>query len=240
MVLDNSSNLTASEFIAFVLIFSQVLPPAKALTTAFNTVQRGLASADRVFEYIDKQEIREEENGLESIKKLSKYIEFKKVGFAYEKENVLENISFKINKGEKVAIVGPSGGGKSTIIDLLSKFYKIKRGSIIIDGKEINCAGEGNGPVNALDNAIRSNFKKVEKYYQYFSDLKLLDYKVRILNTGTGATTRVSIESTDKTGKSWFTIGVSQNIIEASFKALIDSLEYKLFKEKAPANIHEK
>ena len=91
-----------------------------------------------------------------------------------------------------------------------------------------------------LDNAIRSNFKKVEKYYKYFSDLKLLDYKVRILNTGTGATTRVSIESTDKTGKSWFTIGVSQNIIEASFKALIDSLEYKLFKEKAPANIHEK
>ena len=112
--------------------------------------------------------------------------------------------------------------------------------TFIIDGKEIHCAGEGNGPVNALDNAIRSNFKKVEKYYKYFSDLKLLDYKVRILNTGTGATTRVSIESTDKTGKSWFTIGVSQNIIEASFKALIDSLEYKLFKEKAPANIHEK
>ena len=82
--------------------------------------------------------------------------------------------------------------------------------------------------------------KRVEKYYKYFSDLKLLDYKVRILNTGTGATTRVLIESTDKTGKSWFTIGVSQNIIEASFKALIDSLEYKLFKEKAPANIHEK
>ena len=109
-----------------------------------------------------------------------------------------------------------------------------------VDGEKIMCEGEGNGPVNALDNAIRSNFKKVEKYYKYFADLKLLDYKVRILNTGTGATTRVSIESTDKTGKSWFTIGVSQNIIEASFKALIDSLEYKLFKEKAPANIHEK
>ena len=112
--------------------------------------------------------------------------------------------------------------------------------TFVIDGKDIHCTGEGNGPVNALDNAIRSNFKKVEKYYKYFSDLKLLDYKVRILNTGTGATTRVSIESTDKSGKSWFTIGVSQNIIEASFSALIDSLEYKLFKEKAPANIHEK
>ena len=110
----------------------------------------------------------------------------------------------------------------------------------LIDGKKIECNGEGNGPVNALDNAIRSNFKKVEKYYNFFSDLKLLDYKVRILNTGTEATTRVLIESTDKSGKSWFTIGVSPNIIEASFKALIDSLDYKLYKEKAPANINEK
>ena len=109
-----------------------------------------------------------------------------------------------------------------------------------IDGQDIECIGQGNGPVNALDNAIRSNFKKVEKYYNFFSDLKLLDYKVRILNTGTEATTRVLIESSDKTGVSWFTIGVSPNIIEASFKALIDSLDYKLFKEKAPANLNEK
>ncbi len=110
----------------------------------------------------------------------------------------------------------------------------------LIDGKEISCDGEGNGPVNALDNAIRTNFKKVEKYYNFFSDLKLLDYKVRILNTGTEATTRVLIESTDKTGISWFTVGVSPNIIEASFKALIDSLDYKLYKENAPANLNEK
>ena len=112
--------------------------------------------------------------------------------------------------------------------------------TFLIDGNNIECSGEGNGPVNALDNAIRSNFKKVEKYYNYFSDLKLLDYKVRILNTGTEATTRVSIESTDKSGISWFTVGVSPNIIEASFKALIDSLDYKLYKENAPANLNEK
>jgi 2-isopropylmalate synthase len=125
----------------------------------------------------------------------------------------------------------------------VSKSKKIStKASVVfqIDGKNIECSGEGNGPVNALDNAIRSNFKKVEKYYNYFSDLKLLDYKVRILNTGTEATTRVLIESTDKTGKSWFTVGVSPNIIEASFKALIDSLDYKLYKEKAPANLNEK
>ena len=102
--------------------------------------------------------------------------------------------------------------------------------------EEIICEGSGNGPVNALDNAIRSNVDKVGKYSKYLKDLKLVDYKVRILNTGTNATTRVSIESTDREGKSWYTIGVSPNIIEASFKALIDSLDYKLYKEKAPAN----
>ncbi|MDC1096395.1 citramalate synthase [Pelagibacteraceae bacterium] len=112
--------------------------------------------------------------------------------------------------------------------------------TFLIDNKKIECNGQGNGPVNALDNAIRSNFKKVEKYYKFFSDLKLLDYKVRILNTGTAATTRVLIESSDKSGISWFTIGVSPNIIDASFKALIDSLDYKLYKEKAPANTNEK
>ena len=116
------------------------------------------------------------------------------------------------------------------------KINSFAKAHIQVDGKEIICEGSGNGPVNALDNAIRTNVDKVGKYSKYLKDLKLVDYKVRILNTGTSATTRVSIESTDSGGKSWFTIGVSPNIIEASFKALIDSLDYKLYKEKAPAN----
>ena len=105
-----------------------------------------------------------------------------------------------------------------------------------VDGETIVCDGEGNGPVNALDNAIRNNIKKISKYSDYLKDLRLVDYKVRILNTGTEAVTRVSIESTDSQGKNWFTIGVSPNIIDASFKALIDSLDYKLFKDNAPAS----
>jgi len=106
-----------------------------------------------------------------------------------------------------------------------------------VDNKIILCEGEGNGPVHALDNAIRNNVDKLAKYSEYLKDLRLVDYKVRILNTGTEAVTRVSIESTDSKGKNWFTIGVSANIIEASFKALVDSLDYKLFKDKAPASI---
>ena len=120
--------------------------------------------------------------------------------------------------------------------DSKNKISSIAKAHILVDGKEIVCEGKGNGPVNALDNAIRSNVENVGKYAKYLKDLKLVDYKVRILNTGTNATTRVSIESTDREGKSWFTIGVSPNIIEASFKALIDSLDYKLYKDKAPAN----
>ena len=105
--------------------------------------------------------------------------------------------------------------------DSKDKINSFAKAHILVDGKEIICEGSGNGPVNALDNAIRSNVDKVGKYSKYLMDLKLVDYKVRILNTGTNATTRVSIESTDKDGKNWFTIGVSPNIIDASFKACL-------------------
>ncbi len=107
---------------------------------------------------------------------------------------------------------------------------------LVVDNNSILCEGEGNGPVHALDNAIRNNIDRLAKYSEYLKDLRLVDYKVRILNTGTEATTRVSIESTDSKGKNWFTIGVSPNIIDASFKALVDSLDYKLFKDNAPAS----
>ena len=111
------------------------------------------------------------------------------------------------------------------------------KAQLLVDGQNILCEGQGNGPVNALDNAIRKNVNKLAKYSEYLKDLKLVDYKVRILNTGTEAVTRVSIESTDSKGVNWFTIGVSPNIIDASFKALVDSLDYKLFKDKAPASL---
>ena len=119
----------------------------------------------------------------------------------------------------------------------LGEIISSAKAHLEVDKKLILCEGEGNGPVHALDNAIRNNVDKLAKYSQYLKDLKLVDYKVRILNTGTEAVTRVSIESTDSKGKNWFTIGVSANIIDASFKALVDSLDYKLFKDNAPASL---
>jgi 2-isopropylmalate synthase len=93
-------------------------------------------------------------------------------------------------------------------------------------------AAEGNGPVNALDLALR---KDLGKYQKYIEGLELTDYRVRILNGGTEAVTRVLIESEDETGEHWTTIGVSPNIIDASFQALMDSIIYKLVKSGAPA-----
>jgi 2-isopropylmalate synthase len=93
--------------------------------------------------------------------------------------------------------------------------------------------GEGNGPVNALDHALR---KDLGKYSSYLDDLRLVDYKVRILTQqGTGAVTRVLIESANGRGERWFTVGVSPNIVDASFQALHDSITYKLFHDGAPA-----
>jgi 2-isopropylmalate synthase len=93
-------------------------------------------------------------------------------------------------------------------------------------------AAEGNGPVNALELALR---KDLGKYQKYIAGLCLTDYRVRILNSGTEAVTRVLIESEDENGEHWTTIGVSPNIIDASFQALMDSIVYKLVKSGAPA-----
>jgi 2-isopropylmalate synthase len=101
-----------------------------------------------------------------------------------------------------------------------------------VGGERLISAAEGNGPVNALDVALR---KDLGKYQQYIDGLKLIDYRVRILNGGTEAVTRVLIESEDEAGERWTTIGVSPNIIDASFQALMDSVIYKLVKSGAPA-----
>ena len=103
---------------------------------------------------------------------------------------------------------------------------------VIVDGETMMSVAEGHGPVNALDLALR---KDLGKYQAEIADLELADYKVRILNGGTEAITRVLIESTDATGARWWTVGVSDNIIDASFQALMDSIVYKLLKNRGEA-----
>ncbi|MEE9314924.1 MAG: citramalate synthase [Rhizobiaceae bacterium] len=101
---------------------------------------------------------------------------------------------------------------------------------LLIDGESFMSVAEGMGPVNALDKALRTD---LGKYQKEIESLELVDFKVRILNGGTEAITRVLIESTDSSGERWWTVGVSDNIIDASFQALIDSLNYRLVKSEA-------
>ncbi|MSP42059.1 MAG: citramalate synthase [Alphaproteobacteria bacterium] len=117
----------------------------------------------------------------------------------------------------------PDGkGGMITVSEATAK--------INIDGEIYRSYEEGNGPINALDGALR---KDLGRYSHYIDDLELVDYKVRILTGGTGAVTRVMIESRDGKGERWFTVGVSENIVDASFEALIDSITYKLYRDGA-------
>ena len=97
-----------------------------------------------------------------------------------------------------------------------------------VGGRIEHTAADGNGPVNALDNALR---KALENFYPEIRDMKLYDYKVRVLPAGKGTASmiRVLVESGDKTGR-WGTVGVSENIVEASYQALVDALQYKLFR----------
>ena len=131
------SGLQASEFIAFIAIFSQVIRPAKAMVIALANIQRGEASGQRILEILDtKIEVADHPDAV-ALKSFNKQIEFNNVCFGYSDKPVLTDISFSIEKGKTIALVGPSGVGKSTIADLLPRFYDVSSGSISIDGKDI-------------------------------------------------------------------------------------------------------
>ncbi len=112
------------------------------------------------------------------------------------------------------------------------KMYSEAVVKVLVDGEVLISSGEGNGPVSALDVALR---KDLGKYQRFIENMELVDYKVRILNGGTSATTRVLIESRDDKGERWFTVGVSPNIVEASFQALLDAINFKLLRENVSA-----
>lgn len=141
LVLNGSTDMSASSFVAYILLYSQVTRPAKEISNAIAGTQRGIVAADRILALIDTEStIKEIENPIE-INEFKNKIEFKDVSFSYENTKteklVLKNINFEILKGSTVALVGTSGGGKSTIADLLPRFYDVTTGDILIDGKSI-------------------------------------------------------------------------------------------------------
>ena len=138
LVIAGEGELSASTFIAFIATFSQVMRPAKAIADAFSGIQRGIASADRIIEILDTDSEIQVQEPVKSLSQFQDKRVFDSVGFDYiSGRSVLGNISFDIPKGQTIALVGPSGGGKSTLADLLPRFYDVKEGAIRVDGIDI-------------------------------------------------------------------------------------------------------
>ena len=137
LVIHHQSTLDASGFIAYIALFSQVTRPAKAITDAFGNIQQGLASGDRVLELIDEKPLIKDSPNAVSVKSFNQEIRFQNVSFSYQEKPILKDLTFSIPKGKSIALVGPSGGGKSTLMDLIPRFIEPDSGEIFLDENEI-------------------------------------------------------------------------------------------------------
>ncbi|MEP4376799.1 MAG: ABC transporter ATP-binding protein, partial [Algoriphagus sp.] len=137
LVLSGTSDLGASDFITYIIIFTQVLNPAKEISRAVSSIQRGIASAERIFTVVDTPPKISSPASPSPLRSFEKSVEFKNVSFAYQEATVLKNINFTLSRGKTIALVGPSGGGKSTLADLLPRFYDPNEGEILLDGQNI-------------------------------------------------------------------------------------------------------
>ena len=135
-----NQQLKAETFIGFMVLFAQLIPPAKNFSSAFYNIRKGLASAQRIFEVLDADTKIPEKANAASLKEFKHSIEYQNVGFTYnnyDNKKILDNISIKIDKGRMVALVGQSGAGKTTLVDLLPRFYDLGEGKILLDGLDI-------------------------------------------------------------------------------------------------------
>jgi len=137
LILGGSSAITAANFIAYIIVFSQIISPAKSFSQGFYNLQKGMASADRIFYILDAEEVIVEKENALTIPEFKDSIDYEDVCFHYNENDVLKNINLNIPKGKMVALVGESGGGKSTMVDLLPRFYDVSGGSIRIDGHDV-------------------------------------------------------------------------------------------------------
>ena len=134
-----NGGMAPSVFILFVIVFARIIPPVQAMVKAYSSIQKGNASAGRLMEIMDAEEVIEEKPDARRLEGFRGEIEYRDVGFAHDDggQQVLEHVSLTIAKGKTVALIGPSGAGKTTIVDLLSRFYDVGSGEIVIDGTDI-------------------------------------------------------------------------------------------------------
>ena len=137
IVLINNGSIGANSLILFVLVFARLIPPIQSFIKGYGYIQKGFISAKRIFEILDSDEKIIEKPDAMPIKTLENSILLKDLNFAYDSDLVLRNINLEIKKGEKIALVGNSGGGKSTIVNLLLRFYDVQNGKILFDDVNI-------------------------------------------------------------------------------------------------------
>ena len=137
LVISNTGDLTGANFIAYIALFSQVMRPAKAISSSFTNIHSGITAGQRVLALIDEKPEITDKPGAISIKEFNDTIIFEDVCFSYAEDEVLHNIDLVIPKGKSIALVGPSGGGKSTMMDLIPRFIEAGSGEILIDGINI-------------------------------------------------------------------------------------------------------
>jgi subfamily B ATP-binding cassette protein MsbA len=137
LALNGKGGMTSENLIAFLVVFSQILQPAKNISTGWFTIQKGMASVDRIDQVFAAEETIFEKPDASPVREFKNSIVFKNVWYAYNEEPVLKNINLEIKKGQTVAIVGKSGAGKSTLADLLPRLIDVDRGGIYIDGVDI-------------------------------------------------------------------------------------------------------
>ena len=137
LVLNQQSNLDASGFITYIIVFSQVLTPAKSISKAVANIQRGIVSGERLFKTIDIEPAIKNNPAATAKDEFIEKITFQNVFFSYGENPVLKDINLEIPKGATIALVGPSGGGKSSLADLIPRFYDIQSGKLMMDNVEI-------------------------------------------------------------------------------------------------------
>ncbi len=133
LVLSGSGELSAAAFITYIAIFSQVMRPAKAMTDSFANIHSGIAAGERVLDLIDQQNEMPDAPDAQPLTRFNQGISLADVSFAYGDRQVLKHINLHIPKGKTVALVGPSGGGKSTLMDLIPRFIEAQKGEVLVD-----------------------------------------------------------------------------------------------------------
>ena len=137
LVLEGTGELSASAFVAYLAIFSQIMRPAKAISQSFSNINRGLASGERILQVVDAPNLVTDAPNALGFAGVQQGIEFRNVSFAYGEREVVSGVSFTIKKGQTVALVGPSGGGKSTLADLALRLYDPTGGQLLVDGIDL-------------------------------------------------------------------------------------------------------